>query len=481
MARLRLIATLVLFMLLGLGPGWSQPYKTVADASSLLQALLDARKNCSTGKPCGNSCISISYTCHIGGGTPGPTTPSTYTASVTLLGTGTGSVSSSPSGIDCPSDCSLTALSGTSFTLVATPGAGSVFAGWSGSCTGTGPVTTVTVSNYLFCYATFTRTSTTTVDLILSVTGTGLGRIVSSASTVECRTGTCRISATTGTKVTLTAKPEAGSVFTGWGGACAGTGTEISITASSTANCSAAFSPGPETGWWYRASESGRGYSIEVQGQNLFLGAFAYDNNGKASWYVMTCTLSGLQCGGWLELYRGGPTLASASGTASVLGRPYAVTARFFSPDTGTLTIGSQVIPITRFPFTAGSRDVTVTSPVVGWWYDSRQLGSGWFIETQREATGLQAGKDHVFLAGYLYDTQGTAIWYVADGYMTSDRLFEGQLAEYAGGMSFDGTSSGARLVADRGKVTIRFDQNYTVGTVTLPTGRAFTIERFHF
>jgi uncharacterized repeat protein (TIGR03803 family) len=61
-----------------------------------------------------------------------------YKLTVTTAGTGSGSVSSSPSGIDCPSTCSANFASGTVVTLTQTANSGSTFAGWSGACTGTG-------------------------------------------------------------------------------------------------------------------------------------------------------------------------------------------------------------------------------------------------------------------------------------------------------------------------------------------------------
>ncbi len=61
-----------------------------------------------------------------------------FALTVGKSGSGTGSVTSSPAGIDCGSACSASFTSGSSVTLTATPSNGSNFGGWSGACSGTG-------------------------------------------------------------------------------------------------------------------------------------------------------------------------------------------------------------------------------------------------------------------------------------------------------------------------------------------------------
>ena len=83
------------------------------------------------------------------------TTIPSYTLTVSKAGTGSGKVTSSPAGIDCGSTCSASYTSGTSVALTAAPDSGSVFAGWSGACSGTGTCTVAMMSTYEPVTATF--------------------------------------------------------------------------------------------------------------------------------------------------------------------------------------------------------------------------------------------------------------------------------------------------------------------------------------
>ncbi|MEX5282635.1 S8 family serine peptidase [Nitrospira tepida] len=69
-----------------------------------------------------------------------------FTVTVNKVGTGTGTVTSNPSGIDCGVTCNGQFPQGGTVILSAAPSPGSVFAGWSGSCGGAGACSLTTNS-----------------------------------------------------------------------------------------------------------------------------------------------------------------------------------------------------------------------------------------------------------------------------------------------------------------------------------------------
>lgn len=88
---------------------------------------------------------------------PPPPPNSPINLSVTLAGPQGGSVTSSPSGIDCGSTCSAS-FTGTNVTLTANTSNGSQFTGWSGACSGTGTTCTVSQAGNQSVTATFAGT-----------------------------------------------------------------------------------------------------------------------------------------------------------------------------------------------------------------------------------------------------------------------------------------------------------------------------------
>jgi hypothetical protein len=140
------------------------------------------------------------------------------TLDVSTDGSGTGSVSSSPAGIDCGATCSHAFAFGTVVTLTATPDASSDFAGWLGAgCSGTGDCV-VSMDAARSVTATFTL-KTETLDV--SANGTGTGSVASSPAGIDCG-ATCSAGFDYNTSVTLTATPDVDSMFVGWTGDCTG-------------------------------------------------------------------------------------------------------------------------------------------------------------------------------------------------------------------------------------------------------------------
>ena len=166
------------------------------------------------------------------GGDTGP-----FMTTVRTTGTGSGNVTSNPSGIDCGSagnSCSATYSNGTSVTLTATPDPGSMFVGWSQACSGAQPCT-LNMSADKQVVATFNLLPV----LSVSPSGNGSGTVTSSPAGINCGT-TCSASYAVGTVVTLSQSASSGSTFGGWTGACSGT-TSCVVTMSSDQSVTASF------------------------------------------------------------------------------------------------------------------------------------------------------------------------------------------------------------------------------------------------
>jgi uncharacterized delta-60 repeat protein len=169
------------------------------------------------------------------------------TLRVAKTGSGSGSITSSPSGINCGSTCSAP-FAVVPVTLTATASAGSSFLGWSGACSGTGKCS-LTMSADRAATARFETNKT----LTLSKTGSGAGTVASSPAGISCGS-TCARAFRHGTAVTLTATAAAGSSFLGWSGACSGTGS-CTLTMSAGRAATARF----ETNKTLALTKAGRG------------------------------------------------------------------------------------------------------------------------------------------------------------------------------------------------------------------------------
>lgn len=110
-----------------------------------------------------------------GGNPSGPSTPivnaSTYlTLTVNKAGTGAGTVTSSPVGINCGATCSANFSPNSSITLTASPSSGSSAAGFSGGCVSSGATCVFTITANTTVTATINDTQAPTVPAGLTAT-----------------------------------------------------------------------------------------------------------------------------------------------------------------------------------------------------------------------------------------------------------------------------------------------------------------------
>ncbi len=154
---------------------------------------------------------------------------------------GEGNVLSQPLGIDCGDQCEHALPANTLITLTAVPQPGHEFTGWSGDCNGLSAQAVVTLTQGKTCVANFKPLSTGPEGTQpLSVTKTGSGNGTVTGLELECGP-TCNHHYPTGQAVTLTATPDPGSRFMGWGGNCSGTSLTITVTVDTAKSCTALF------------------------------------------------------------------------------------------------------------------------------------------------------------------------------------------------------------------------------------------------
>src|SRR5262245_39931112 len=111
----------------------------------------------------------------------GPLQAASFTLTVSV--TGSGHVTSSPAGINCPGTCSAKYSVRTSVSLAKNADTGWNFAGWGGSCSGSGGCTVVMSANHNVS-AEFTPVPKKRYTLTVSVTGDG--SVASSPGGIAC-------------------------------------------------------------------------------------------------------------------------------------------------------------------------------------------------------------------------------------------------------------------------------------------------------
>jgi hypothetical protein len=117
---------------------------------------------------------------------------------------------------------------GTEVMLSAAPDEpGSSFGGWGGDCAAaSGTTCTLVVDSNKNATATFNAVYS---DVLATFAGDGSGRVSFSPFGADC-TETCSRSYRRGTEVMISATPNTGSTFGGWGGDCSGGTCQLTVT-----------------------------------------------------------------------------------------------------------------------------------------------------------------------------------------------------------------------------------------------------------
>jgi hypothetical protein len=231
----------------------------------------------------------------------------------------------------------------------------------------------------------------------------------------------------------------------------------------------------PQTGWWWNPLEGGRGFSIEVQGNNLFFAAFHYDVSGRATWNVSPgpTSLGGSFFSSDLYNVTGGQTLGGAYQAANAT-KVGPITLAFSDASHGTMTWPGGSVSIERQNLIPGGLTAPPQAnvPETGWWWNPQESGRGFFIEWQ---------KGYADIAGYMYDDNGNPVWYIAVYETPNARVFSGNWWTFANGQSMGGTYRAATRTSDNfAPLSINFTGPDTA-VMTLPNGRTTNLVRQRF
>jgi uncharacterized repeat protein (TIGR02543 family) len=186
-------------------------------------------------------------------------------------GTGTGSISSKPAGINCGTTCTANFPPGTVVELTAAPEIGSVFAGWGGSACRdrqSNPTCSITINAYTTVAAQF-NPPPQHLEVSQAGTGGGTGKISSSPAGINNCVATCGFDYNVNTLVTLSATPDVNSSFTGWTGACTNASGDCTVTMTAAKFVTAKFAYVPPATSTLKITKDGGGTGVVSDSNNI--------------------------------------------------------------------------------------------------------------------------------------------------------------------------------------------------------------------
>ena len=170
----------------------------------------------------------------------------------------------------------------------------------------------------------------------------------------------------------------------------------------------------PDSGFYYVAAESGKGFNIEIQNSQLVIMGYLYDQSGNQFWVYSGGPMSS-------DSTYSGPAYKTTNGQP--LGGAYhpptnvpfgTATVTFTTTMTANININGYTFAVTRFPFgidlgnTApgnsgpGELPTSVAEPLLGEWAFVEGGGGSWFGERVVFTRVAATGEGQFFAVGYI-------------------------------------------------------------------------------
>ena len=316
---------------------------------------------------------------------------------------------------------------------------------------------------------------------LLATTTVGSGSVTSSPAGIACGS-TCSARFNSGTSVTLTATPAAGSVFSRWSGGCSGLGSCV-VSMKAAKSVTAIFSPAPFVANTFstitqtsatitntinfNAADLGKTGSIFITAWLPVSSATGFAQNvplaavDPNAFVLIQQTASGWQVvqNGQLLPYAIG-TLGTALASQSIVNNvnPLNLTGAQFCVGYGTspadMIVSGRMVSVATIPGSSSSASSNVScnvaaSPYMGLWWNANESGWGMSI-TQHGSIN--------FVAVYTYDQAGSPVWYVMSGCQVSGNRCTDTLYKVTGGTPPAVPWNGSALaVTPAGTATLSF------------------------